>query len=56
MIILYLFSSLFSSLGFFTLPEKPSSGGRVFAMATTGDVEKRLWVATSVSRNFPVSS
>ena len=56
MIILYLISSLFSSLGFFTLPEKPSSGGRVFAMATTGDVEKRLWVATSVSRNFPVSS
>lgn len=56
MIILYLFSSLFSCLGFFTLPEKPSSGGRVFAMATTGDVEKRLWVATSVSRNFPVSS
>ena len=39
----------------FTLPEKPSAGGRVFAMATTGEVEKRLWVATSVARNFPVS-
>ncbi|XP_019852360.1 PREDICTED: leucine-rich repeat serine/threonine-protein kinase 1-like [Amphimedon queenslandica] len=46
--------SLFNvAKGMFTLPEKPSAGGRVFAMATTGEVERRLWVATSVARNFP---
>lgn len=36
-------------------PEKPCPGGRVYAMASTGEVEKRVWVATSVSKNYPVS-
>ena len=37
------------------LPEKLYPGGRVYAMASTGEVEKRFWVATSVSKNFLVS-
>ena len=37
------------------MPERSSPGGRVFAMATTGEVRKRIWIATSVSRNYPVS-
>ncbi len=36
-------------------PEKSSPGGRVYAMGSTGEVEKRVWVATSVSKNYPVS-
>lgn len=40
----------------FTFPEMSCPGGRVYAMASTGEVEKRVWVATSVCRNFPVSS
>ena len=41
-------------LGCFVFPEKQSAGGRVYAMASTGEVEKRVWVATSVSKNYPV--
>ena len=43
-------------LGVFRFPEKPCPGGRVYAMASTGEVEKRVWVATSVSKNHPVSN
>ena len=28
----------------------------MYAMASTGEVEKRVWVATSVSKNHPVSN
>ena len=45
-----------SFIGIFILPEQSSPGGRVYAMASTGEVEKRLWIATSVCRNYPVST
>ena len=45
-----------SSSGCFLFPEKSCPGGRVYAMASTGEVEKRIWVATSVSKNYPVST
>lgn len=50
------FSILDVEKGFFNLPEKVSAGGRVYAMAATGEVHKRIWITTAVSRNHPVSA
>ena len=44
-----------SLTGFFMFPEKSCPGARVYAMGSTGEVERRVWVATSVSKNYPVS-
>ena len=49
------FSILDVEKGVFNLPEKNSPGGRVYAMAATGEVHKRIWITTAVSRNHPVS-
>ena len=35
--------------GEFKLAEKRAPGGRVFSMAATGNVDKRLWIGTIVS-------
>ena len=40
--------------GVFHLPEKSAPGGRVYAMAATGEVDKRIWIATDASKNYPV--
>ena len=50
------FSILDVQKGVFSLPEKNSPGGRVYAMAATGEIHKRIWTATAVSRNHPVSA
>ena len=33
----------------YNLPEKSAPGGRVYAMTATGEIEKRIWIGTSVS-------
>ena len=33
----------------YNLPEKTAPGGRVYAMTATGEIEKRIWIGTSVS-------
>jgi hypothetical protein len=38
--------------GVFNLPEKQAPGGRVYAMTATGEVEKRIWIGTAVSRVY----
>ena len=38
--------------GLFNLPEKQAPGGRVYAMAATGEVEKRIWIGTAVSATY----
>ena len=48
------FSIFDARKGVFHLPEKSAPGGRVYAMAATGEVDKRIWIATAVSKNHPV--
>ena len=43
------FSIIDVQKGVFNLPEKQASGGRVYAMTATGEVEKRIWIGTAVS-------
>lgn len=43
------FSILDADKGIFTVPERPSSGGRVFCMTSTGEMDKRIWIGTAVS-------
>ncbi len=38
--------------GLYNLPEKQAPGGRVYAMAATGEVEKRIWIGTAVSKGM----
>lgn len=43
------FSILDVQKGIFSLPKKIAPGGRVYCMTATGEVEKRIWIGTSVS-------
>lgn len=43
------FSILDADRGIFTVPERHSTGGRVFCMTSTGEVDKRIWIGTAVS-------
>lgn len=48
------FSIFDARKGVFHLPEKSAPGGRVYAMAATGEVDKRIWIATDASKNYKV--
>ena len=41
--------------GHFTFSETKSPGGRVCAMVSTGEVDKRMWIAATFSKSFKVS-